>query len=63
MPEHEDTARTQIAPGPETPEGALDLLVVGAGVSGLTVAREVLRRKPSWRVLVLENNIDICELG
>ncbi len=38
-------------------EGApadLDLLVVGGGVSGLALAREVLVRRPGWRMAVLE---------
>src|SRR5262249_51889225 len=33
---------------------ALDLLVIGGGVSGLTVAHEAHRLQPSWNVTVLE---------
>ena len=32
----------------------LDLLVIGGGVSGLTVAREARRLRPNWKVRVLE---------
>ena len=34
----------------------LDLVIVGAGVSGLTIARDVLAARPDWRVLVLERS-------
>lgn len=37
-----------------------DVLVVGAGIMGLAVAREVLQRYPSWRVLVLEQEKEIA---
>jgi len=36
------------------PADRADLVVVGAGILGLAVARESLRRKPGMRVLVLE---------
>ncbi|MDO9409226.1 L-2-hydroxyglutarate oxidase [Patulibacter sp.] len=36
------------------PPAACDLLVVGAGIVGLAVAREALRRRPGLRVAVLE---------
>lgn len=34
----------------------LDLLVIGGGVTGLTVAREVRRLRPDWKVAVLESD-------
>jgi L-2-hydroxyglutarate oxidase len=34
--------------------GQYDLAVVGAGIVGLAVAREVLRRRPGFRVLVID---------
>ncbi|WP_036725841.1 FAD-dependent oxidoreductase [Patulibacter minatonensis] len=38
----------------DPPPGSCDLLVVGAGIVGLAVAREALRRRPGLRVAVLE---------
>jgi oxygen-dependent protoporphyrinogen oxidase len=34
----------------------LDLLVIGGGISGLTVAREARRLRPKWKVRVLESD-------
>jgi oxygen-dependent protoporphyrinogen oxidase len=45
-------ATTDRRPGVEDP---LDLLIVGGGVSGLTLGREVLLRKPDYNVVVLES--------
>lgn len=39
---------------PSAALGAVDLLIVGAGLSGLSLALEVLRRDPAARVLVLD---------
>lgn len=39
-------------------EETVDLLVVGAGISGLTAAYEFRRRKPKVRILILDNHDD-----
>ena len=41
-------------------DGDHDLAVVGAGVIGLAVAREVLRRRPEFSVVVLEREADVA---
>jgi 2-hydroxyglutarate dehydrogenase len=41
-------------------DGPWDVAVVGAGILGLATAREVLRRRPGARVLVLEREPDIA---
>jgi spermidine dehydrogenase len=49
-------------------EGAVDLVVVGAGISGLTAAHDYRRRNPRARILILDNHDDFggharrCEL-
>lgn len=42
------------------PPAACDLVVVGAGIVGLAVAREALRRRPGLRVAVLEREDDVA---
>lgn len=42
------------APTPEPPPEVCDLAVVGGGILGLALARELLSRRPAWRVCVLE---------
>ena len=34
--------------------GVSDLVVIGGGISGLVVAREVARLRPEWTITVLE---------
>jgi (S)-2-hydroxyglutarate dehydrogenase len=41
-------------PGPAASESGYDLAVVGAGIVGLAVAREFLRRQPAARLLVID---------
>ena len=41
-------------------DGDHDLAVVGAGVIGLAVAREALRRRPESSVVVLEREADVA---
>lgn len=38
----------------EGPEPDIDLLIIGAGLSGLTTAYQVLKKEPSLKVLVLD---------
>jgi (S)-2-hydroxyglutarate dehydrogenase len=45
---------------PETKGASADLIVVGAGILGLAVAREWLNRHPDLRVLVLEKEARIA---
>ena len=45
---------------PETKGASADLIVVGAGILGLAVAREWLKRHPDLRVLVLEKEARIA---
>jgi L-2-hydroxyglutarate oxidase len=56
--------RTTSVPGPmtvpETKGASADLIVVGAGILGLAVAREWLNRHPDLRVLVLEKEARIA---
>jgi oxygen-dependent protoporphyrinogen oxidase len=56
-----DPAMTELEAGADgglspisLPGEVLDLLVVGGGVTGLTLARDVLARRPRWNVLVAE---------
>lgn len=42
------------------PEQEYDLAVVGGGILGLATAREMLRRTPDLKVVVLEREADIC---
>src|SRR5437868_9491392 len=44
---------------PDAPPATADLAVVGAGILGLAVARELLRRDGSRRVVVLEREQEI----
>lgn len=41
------------------PQGEVDLVVVGAGILGLAVARELLARRPGLSVTVLEREPDV----
>lgn len=51
-----DSRESHSPPGTDAGrENRLDLLVAGAGVSGLTTAWEVLRARPGWRVEVVED--------
>ena len=42
------------------PNARADLAVIGAGILGLAVAREVLRRRPDTRIVVLEREPDVA---
>jgi (S)-2-hydroxyglutarate dehydrogenase len=42
------------------PEQEFDLAVVGGGIIGLATAREMVRRAPDLKVIVLEREPDIC---
>ncbi len=42
------------------PEQDYDLAVVGGGILGLATAREMLRRSPELKIVVLEREDDIC---
>jgi (S)-2-hydroxyglutarate dehydrogenase len=42
------------------PEHDYDLAIVGGGIIGLATAREMLRRAPDLKVIVLEREADIC---
>ncbi len=53
---HARVSGKQFAPG--KPEERYDLVVVGAGISGLSAARFYLRERPGARVLVLDNHDD-----
>lgn len=44
----------------ESESGSFDLAVVGGGILGLATARELQRRRPSWKVVVLERESDIA---
>lgn len=46
--------------GAPSPPASADLVVVGAGIVGLAVAREALRRRPGLRVAVLEREDDVA---
>ena len=46
------------APKPD-PASACDVVVVGAGIVGLAVARELLARRPGTRLAVLEREADV----
>jgi 2-hydroxyglutarate dehydrogenase len=46
--------------GARLPEGVHDLVIVGAGVLGLAVAREALRRRPGASVAVLDRESEIA---
>lgn len=48
------------APADGDPPSSCDLLVVGAGIVGLAVAREALRRLPGLRVAVLEREATVA---
>jgi protoporphyrinogen/coproporphyrinogen III oxidase len=48
------TAAEPVAVNHRHPDRSADVVVVGAGVAGLTVARTVLDRRPQARVVVLE---------
>ena len=45
---------------PTDPSGERDIVVVGAGILGLAVARELRRRRPDASIVVLEKE---CEVG
>src|SRR3990170_8378627 len=46
---------------PSSPNGRADVLLVGAGILGLAVARELLARKPGLRLTVLEKEALIAQ--
>ena len=49
-----------MTPDAVPPPASCDLVVVGAGIVGLAVAREALRRRPGPRVAVLEREDDVA---
>lgn len=51
---------TDLPGGGAGPPASVDLVVVGAGIVGLAVAREALRRRPGLRVAVLEREDDVA---
>jgi L-2-hydroxyglutarate oxidase len=55
----EPTASAFLGSTTADPEGDCDLVVVGAGILGLAVAREVTRRDPRLRVTVLEKEPEV----
>lgn len=44
----------------ELPEGHFDVAVVGAGIVGLAVAREILKRRPAARIVLLEKEPEVA---
>lgn len=44
----------------DDPAGDFDLAVIGAGILGLAVARELMRRRPGARLVVLERETDVA---
>lgn len=46
-------------PGTEPDEAGYDLAVVGAGIVGLAVAREFLRRRPAARLIVIDKQLTV----
>lgn len=50
---------TRVPERPADPSGDQDLVVVGAGIVGLAVAREAITRRPGARVAVLEREPEV----
>jgi (S)-2-hydroxyglutarate dehydrogenase len=57
-PAGQPTPRGQAAPGQRAPQRC-DLAIVGGGIVGLAVARELIRRNPRASVCVLEREADL----
>lgn len=48
-----------LAPQQTTPDSPLDLLIVGAGISGIDLAHHVANNFPTWQWAVVDSNSDI----
>jgi L-2-hydroxyglutarate oxidase LhgO len=58
----EETATsTMTRPQPSVSDGSWDVAIVGGGIVGLAVAREILRRRPGTRLVVLEKEDEIAQ--
>jgi L-2-hydroxyglutarate oxidase LhgO len=58
----EPRAATATLPRPTTPSGGdWEIAIVGGGIVGLATAREILRRRPGTRLVVLEKEAEIAQ--
>src|ERR1019366_6116765 len=53
------TSSSRACPAPSMPSERYDVAVIGAGIVGLAVAREVLRRRPGSKVIVIDKHTSV----